>query len=446
MTRGDEAFSKIYAGMGLGNPEGNGRPETFTAADLMAREPPPVRWAVPGLVPEGVTLLAGKAKMGKSWLVLGLCIAAATGGVALGKVPVERGEALYLALEDNPRRLYNRLGKLLEGADPPAGFHMATEWPRLGEGGEEALGAYLEEHPATRLVVVDTLKKIRPRAFGNRAAYDLDYEALEPLLPLAAEHGVAIVVNHHLRKMEADDPLDAISGSTGLSGGVDGALVLKRERGRADAFLYVTGREIEEERELALRWDQELANWTIVGDAAEYKISEERAAILRTLEDADGPMTPTEVADAMDKRVGTTKKTMWTMMRDGQLKSDSGRYSVISGNSGNPVTGEGEDGGPVTDDETPGNRPGNPGRGEKPHTYGESGATVTRLPGLPHNDNPNGTGGATVTDRVTGSVTDGNRRLSPEQAERVKRLIHEGMPPEKARREVLGGSEGVSTV
>ena len=358
---------------------------------------------------------------------------------------MERGGALYLALEDNLRRLYNRLGKLLDGGEPPEGFHMATEWPRLGEGGVEALDDFLGERPDARLVVVDTLKKIRPSVSGNRAVYDLDYEALEPLLPLAAEHGVAILVNHHLRKMDADDPLDAISGSTGLSGGVDGALVLKRERGRADAFLYVTGREIEEERELALRWDQDLANWTIVGDAAEYKISEERAAILRVLEDADGPMTPTEVADALDKRVGTTKKTMWTMMREGRLRSDGGRYSPTNGNPGNPVT-EGKDGGGrVTDEESPSNRVGNPRTETKPFTYGENGATVTRLPWLPHNGsppgNPNPTGGATVTHGVAGPVTDGNRRLTAEEVERVRRLMREeGMSPELARREVLGGS------
>ena len=327
----------------------NAKPETFTAADLMAQAPPPVRWAVEGLIPEGVTLLAGKAKMGKSWLVLGLCIATAAGGVALGKVPVERGEALYLALEDNPRRLYSRIGKLLDGGDPPDGFHIATEWWTLDEGGAEALDGFLAEHPDTRLVVVDTLKKIRPRTSGNRAVYDVDYEALEPLLPLAAEHRVAILVNHHLRKMDADDPLDTISGSTGLSGGVDGALVLKRERGRADAFLYVTGREIEDERELALKWDQNLANWTIVGDADEYRLSEERAEIVRTLEETDKPMTPTEVADALGKSTNSVKVTMWRMARDGQLDNNGGRYSVNNGNPGNPVTGKGGGGYSVTE-------------------------------------------------------------------------------------------------
>ncbi len=108
---------------------------TFTAADLMREELPPVRWAVPGILPEGLSLLAGKPKLGKSWLALGLAVAKASGGVALGKIPVDQGEVLYLALEDNRRRLQNRLRKVLDGSPPPEGLHIATEWARVDEGG-----------------------------------------------------------------------------------------------------------------------------------------------------------------------------------------------------------------------------------------------------------------------------------------------------------------------
>jgi hypothetical protein len=98
---------------------------TFTAAELMASELPPVIWAVPEIVPEGVTILAGKPKIGKGWFVLGLCVATATGGVALGTVRVDRGPCLYLALEDNRRRLQKRLDKLLAGGSAPEGLHIA---------------------------------------------------------------------------------------------------------------------------------------------------------------------------------------------------------------------------------------------------------------------------------------------------------------------------------
>jgi RecA-family ATPase len=101
--------------------------------------------------------------MGKSWMVLGVAVAIATGGVALGTKPVEQGEVLYLALEDNKRRLRERLSKLLPGGVAPPGLHMAIEWPRADEGGVDKLDTFLDEHHKTRLVVIDTLARFKPR-------------------------------------------------------------------------------------------------------------------------------------------------------------------------------------------------------------------------------------------------------------------------------------------
>jgi hypothetical protein len=301
---------------------------------------PPVKWVVPRLLPEGVILFAGRPKQGKSFMALGLSVAVATGGFALGTKPVEQGEVLYLGLEDNRRRLQKRLGLLLTDGTAPERLHISLEWPRLGEGGADSLDTWLADHADARLVVIDTLKKVRPRTSGNRSVYDLDYEALEPLIPIAAAHGVGVLVVHHTRKADADDPLDTISGSTGLTGGVDGAMVLKRERGRADAFLHVVGRDIEEDIELALRWDVETAGWIIVGTADEYRLSKERAEIIGVLEETGEPMTPTEVADALDESFNTVKVRMWRMARDGQLTNSSGRYTVCNRNPRNRVTGD----------------------------------------------------------------------------------------------------------
>src|SRR5918995_4663655 len=124
------------------------------ATELLAIEFPEPRWIVPGIIPEGTTILAGKPKMGKSWL-------------ALGTKRVERGAVLYLALEDNPRRLQSRLKKLLAGGAAPEGLELATEWPRLGDGGLDALEAWLNTHPDARLVVIDTLAKFRTGQTGK---------------------------------------------------------------------------------------------------------------------------------------------------------------------------------------------------------------------------------------------------------------------------------------
>lgn len=195
----------------------------------------------------------------------------------------------------------------------------------------EALNEWLEVHPDARLVVVDTLKKVRPRASGNRGVYDVDYEALELLLPLAAEHDVAIVVVHHTRKMAASDPLDEISDSTGLSGGVDGALVLKRDRGKADAYLHVTGRDIEEEQELALRWDSNTACWCLIGDAEEHRRSEIRREIHEVLAEADQPMGPKDVATVLEQDYEAVRQRLYQMSKDGEVKVVSrGRYTVVT--------------------------------------------------------------------------------------------------------------------
>src|SRR5215211_3505670 len=285
----------------IGQPFGSVR--IFTAANLMEEELPPVRWVVPDILPEGVTFLAGKPKMGKSWMGLDLGLAIATGGVALGAKRVEQGEVLALFLEDkSTRRIQNRTGKLLVDRPAPENLHITNEWPRLDEGGAELLDDWVAIHPNARLVIVDTLAMLKPRANGRRTQYDEDRDAVDPLGPIAADHNVAILLVHHLREAESEDPLDMIHGSAGLTGGVDGALVLKRKRGQADAYLHVDGRDIENPAELALKWDADTVSWTVVGDAEEYRLSQSRAEVIAVLEKSGEPMTPTEVADALDKK------------------------------------------------------------------------------------------------------------------------------------------------
>jgi hypothetical protein len=359
---------------------------TITAAELMDMTFEPTRWVVPDVLPEGLSLLAGKPKKGKSWMALGMCEAVAAGGVAFGTRRVEQGDTLYLALEDNRKRLQKRLKKVLNGEPAPDRMHLHTEWPRLDEGGAEQLDEWLTNHPDARLVVIDTLAKIRRPASGANF-YGEDYAALEKLLPLAAKHGVAIVVIHHLRKMAASDPMDEISSSTGLTAGVDGFLILRRTPGSKGPTLFVDGRDIEEPTEYALRWNLNTATWTIEGDAEEVHLSEERGNILLTLNRAGEPMTPKEVADVMP---GTThnnvKKLMWVMLGDGQLiKDDKGRYSPAnpttygnSGNRGNPGN-SGNRGNPDTRGGGVTGLPGDSGGGNPTFadTYAENGTSVT---------------------------------------------------------------------
>jgi hypothetical protein len=394
----------------------NTPPTTMSAAELMGLELPPVKWAVPGVLPEGVTILAGKPKMGKSWLGLGLSVSVSAGGRALGKIPTERGVALYLGLEDNKRRLQRRLKKILNGRSAPDGLEVYWEWPQLDHGGVEALDSWLQAHPETRLVVLDTLKKIRPRDGQSRSVYDLDYEALEPLVGLAAAHGVAILVVHHLRKLEAGDPLDMISGSTGLTGGVDGALVLKRDRGKQDATLMVDGRDIEEPSELALRWDADIASWSLMGDAEEFRMSEERRGIVNLLRRAGEPLGPKDIAQVLGRNYGAVRVMLSEMVKDGLLASPSrGKYMPTNNTNNANITNNTSNTNNAHADEN-----------------------VSDVSGVANNQR----GEMRIGKPTLLNVSDvSDHGLTPDQSRRVQDLIAEGMAPKFARAEVLGEGE-----
>jgi AAA domain len=311
------------------SPSNGYTPSPFTLQELLARELPPVRWAIPDILPEGLTLLAGKPKLGKSWLALSVALAVAAGGVALGKQPVTQGEVLYLALEDNERRLQSRAKQLLASmTSVPHGMTFALSWPRLDQGGLDHLEAYLQAHPHLRLVVVDTWAKIAPQFNGcRRSQYEGDYEALSALKSLADTYRVAIVAVHHLRKMRGDDVLDEITGSIGMTGAMDGALVLKRERGQGEATLFVTGRDIEQEQQLALTFDSITATWTLVGNAEEFKRTKERQEVIDLLtEHLSEGMSPRQVAETLDKNYHTTRSLLRKMEDAGEVRHTNHLY------------------------------------------------------------------------------------------------------------------------
>jgi len=305
----------------------------ITAADLATMDLPEPKWIVPGILPEGLAILAGKPKLGKSWLALGLGIATATGGEAFGEIGVEPGDVLYLALEDSMRRLKGRLASVLGGAPAPRNLHLFTNWPRLDQGGEDRLRAWLDATPSARLAMIDTVAKVRPQGKRNGNAYQEDYQALGGIHTIAAERGITLLIVHHLRKATADDVLDTVSGTTGLTGSADSVLVLSRERTpghvQADATLFVSGRDVEEQ-EMALRFDKGTCSWLLLGDAAACRRSQQRQDILELLEGDTLGMTPKEIADALGKPGGTIRPMLRRMADDGELiASEGGRYAPL---------------------------------------------------------------------------------------------------------------------
>ncbi len=250
---------------------------------LMQQFPVPV-WLLADLLPEiGAFLLCGKPKAGKSWLALQLGMAVAQGGRALDR-DVPAGGVIYLALEDNLRRLQTRIKTLQPDADRNpaslANLHFKITAPTLANGLEAELRQLIASAKTkVRLVIVDTLQKVRG-AGGSGNQYGLDYEAVGRLKRIADDAGICLLIVHHIRKMEADDAQDAISGTNGIAGAADGSLVLLRQRASDAAVLHVTGRDMPD-AEFGLRFNK--GTWEFAGDAATVRASAEQNALLKLL-------------------------------------------------------------------------------------------------------------------------------------------------------------------
>ncbi|MFI6485562.1 AAA family ATPase [Nonomuraea sp. NPDC050663] len=301
---------------------------SWTADELMAMTFPEVKWAVPGILAEGLTLFAGPPKVGKSWLSLGTAVAVASGGKALEAIDVEPGPVLYLALEDTPRRLQNRMGKILGGRSAPKNLTLATSCPPLPNSGEKAIAGWLERNVGARLVVIDVFAKVKGNPAPGLSAYEADYAAMGYAKRLADTFGVAIVLVHHVRKMGSDDFLEQVSGTNGLAGSADSTIVLKRARGTADGVLHVTGRDVEE-AEYALSFQPAAGAWHLLdGLPEDHTLGDTRAAIIRYLR--TNPNSPPKViAEAIGLAHDNVRKTCPRMVADGQLCVDAaGRYRL----------------------------------------------------------------------------------------------------------------------
>lgn len=305
----------------------------YTAAEILAMDLEEPKWAIPGIVCEGLTILAGGQKLGKSWLALAVAIAIACGGKAFGKIDVREGDVLYLALEDTIRRLKDRLEKLLQGEPAPRRLTVFTEWPKLDEEGLGWLRNWLEQHKQARLVIIDTLKKVRPPRGRNGFMYDEDYDFMGELKALADEFSIAILVLHHVRKATAEDIFDTVSGSIGLTGAADATLVLTRARGRKDGLLHLTGRDVEEKSDedaMALEWSAETGGWTLLGTAAVFALSEERRQIIELLELAARPLSAKEISDMLNKNYNTMRVILLKMTQQGQVCQEKHKYTPIN--------------------------------------------------------------------------------------------------------------------
>jgi hypothetical protein len=250
-------------------------PDLWQARDLVGRDLGELRWLVRDLLPAGLCLFVASSKAGKSWWTYNLAGAIASGQSALGHFDVpEPAEVLYLDLEQGERRAQSRVRKLFGGSQVPEGILGTNHWPRIDQGGVQALERTLDAHPKVGLVVIDTLFRIWPASSADRfgTAYHSEFAVMEQIQQLAEKREVAIVLVHHDNKLDVDedDPLRSISGTNALAGASDTIWIMHRPRGKLRGWLYLTGKDVEEKR-FNIQFRPETCWWVVEDEKREMR-------------------------------------------------------------------------------------------------------------------------------------------------------------------------------
>ncbi|MBD8735707.1 phage NrS-1 polymerase family protein [Sphingomonas sp. CFBP 13706] len=306
----------------------------ITAGALQTKHFPAATWVIPGLLPQGAIIFGGRPKLGKSWLALDNAVAVAEGGFTLGKQCVA-GDVLYAALEDTQRRLKSRMSIIRAGAAWPSALSFICELPRADEGGVEIVRSWIVQAANPRLVIIDTLAKVRPGKGRDEGSYDADYKAVTIWKALADEFNIAIVLVHHVRKMVADDPLEMISGTNGLTGAADAIIILNRTS--QGCTLAGRGRDLEE-FESAVKFNPDVCRWEELGNAADVQRSSARCGILALLKSSEKPMSPTDIALAVQADNNSVRQLIFKMVETGEVEKVARGAYVYPGNNNNKIT------------------------------------------------------------------------------------------------------------
>jgi hypothetical protein len=309
------------------NPSPNGW-KRLSAAELLAMQFDPIRWAVPGMLPEGLTVFGGRPKARKSWLMLQMAIARATGGVFLGE-RLEAMPVVYFALEDGPRRLADRL-RALECPGDVDGLVFQCGMPPIGKGGVEYVSELVEAAGAG-LVVIDTISRALDTGVGRGVDQDKNADMtaiLNPLQRFALERGLALVVVDHLRKTGISterNPVEEVMGSTAKVGVADTIWGLYRKKGEHRGQLSIIGRDVEE-RDLVVEFAPTPAAWQMVGDAEKLGRSDAENRYLSAFEEVGEPADVRALAGFLEVKQQSCSEQLRRMVDKGLLEVTIKRF------------------------------------------------------------------------------------------------------------------------
>ena len=299
------------------------------------RSRPPI---IEGLLHAGAYILAGAPKIGKSFLVAQIAYHVSTGR-KLWEYEVHQGTVLYLALEDDFQRIQSRMFRMY-GVEDTSDLHFATAAGKVGNGLDEQLANFTREHPDTKLIIIDTMQKIRETG-GEAYSYASDYEIIGKLKAFADRYGICLLTVHHTRKQPAGDAFEMISGTTGLLGCADGSLLMqKKKRTALEATIDVVGRD-QQDQILYLKKDPETQIWEL--ERMENELHKEppdpilEAVAKLVTEPWCG--SPTELATALQAGMQPNTLTKHLNVNAGRLFEEYGvQYENARNHAGRKIT------------------------------------------------------------------------------------------------------------
>jgi hypothetical protein len=300
---------------------------------ILATEHDPLQRFVEEVLVEGLTLLAGKPKKGKSYLALDMSLSIAVGRQAFLKFPTMHSKVLYVSLEDGERRIKRRLLSIQHNLTTPDGLDFLFAFPRLGDGALEALTYYAATY---QVIVIDILGRMLPPQIPmnkSLSEYQQFMDLLGPIQKMAEHLHVAIILIDHMRKASAEDDIDTIIGSQGKGGSADHILIYARKGEEKDGVLKVSGRDLEEEKFVLSLVDGHLE---FLGKGEIYNLDSEQNKIITILAEEHRPLSTQEIMKAMgiqgdthyqrfrkvlyrlyaDDRIGRTKRGLFRLYGD----------------------------------------------------------------------------------------------------------------------------------
>lgn len=301
-----------------------------SAKDLQAMVLQPMNWIIQALLREGLIVLAGRPKIGKSFLALNMSLAISNGGFALGYFKANKNSVLYVPYEDNYRRLQDRINKMLSEErinEAPSNLFIPKDcdFPKMTKEGIEQLENILNSNSDIRMVVVDTLGRAIVRSNKrNSNQFQDEYDFGASLQKIALQRHISILLVHHTTKMKYEDGYDSILGTTGLTASPDSLMLLSKDSNK-DFVLSITGRDIEE-KEYSVKFQNCI--WTMEGEKNKI-LTPEREEIISLFKEFNRPLKTKEIAEQLNKSEANISKMLGKMVKDGVLSNEKyGEYVI----------------------------------------------------------------------------------------------------------------------